>query len=155
MLLCVATAALAILIGRIGAGRLTAEVPLPPARGADSAVHALVLTALLSLGLSPSLTALAMMALLFPTELFMTRNYAVAIGFFTPLIMPMTELGTPMGPVELLVARGLDTLIGVAAGLAAALLVRGRAYGWLTGSGSGSSSESRARGLSMKSSSST
>ncbi len=116
----------------------------------------LVLTAaLLSLGLSPSLTALAMMALLFPTELFMTRNYAVAIGFFTPLIMLMTELGTPTGPVELLVARGLDTLIGVAAGLAAALLVRGRAYGWLTGSGSGSSSESRAPGLSTKSSSST
>ncbi|GAA3955774.1 FUSC family protein [Gordonia caeni] len=85
-----------------------------------------ITAALLPLNPGPSVLAVVVMALLFPTELFMTRHYAVAIGFFTPLIMLMTQLGTPMGARELLVARGLDTLIGVAAGVAAATAVRRR-----------------------------
>jgi uncharacterized membrane protein YccC len=51
----------------------------------------------------PAVLALVVMALLFPTE-----------------------LASPSDPVDLLLARGIDTLIGVAAGVAAAALVRGR-----------------------------
>lgn len=74
----------------------------------------------------PALLAVAVMVLLFPTELFMARHYGLALGFFTPLIVVMTELAAPSDPVDLLLARGVDTLIGVAAGVAAAALVRGR-----------------------------
>ena len=75
------------------------------------------------LGETPS--ALAVIALLFPTELFMSRHYGLALGFFTPLIMVMTELATPAEPLTLLTARVVDTLIGVSAGIAAAVAVRG------------------------------
>lgn len=87
----------------------------------------LVVTAtVLMAGLSPAALAALMVALLFPTELFMARHYAVAIGFFTPLIMLMCELTAPTDPVRLLGYRGLDTLIGVIVGVAVAILMRGR-----------------------------
>jgi hypothetical protein len=70
------------------------------------------------------LLALAVMVLLFPTELFMTHHHAVALGFFTPLIMLMTDLAAPAEPLALLTARGLDTVIGVAAAIAVTLLIR-------------------------------
>lgn len=83
-------------------------------------------TALLLLPhLSATLLAVCVMALLFPTELFVARHYALALGFFTPLIMLMTDLAAPTEPVTLLAARGVDTLIGVGAGVAVAVLVRG------------------------------
>lgn len=74
----------------------------------------------------PAVLALVVMALLFPTELFLSRHHGIALGFFTPLIMIMTELAAPAEPLGLLVARGVDTLLGVAAGVAAAALVPGR-----------------------------
>jgi len=83
-------------------------------------------TALLLLpDLGETSLALSVIVLLFPTELFMSRHYGLALGFFTPLIMAMTELATPAEPLALLADRGLDTLIGVAAGIGAAVLVRG------------------------------
>ncbi|MGW0325430.1 FUSC family protein [Nocardia sp. NPDC003183] len=75
-------------------------------------------------GPSPAMLGLAIIALLYPTELFMARHYAVAMGFFTPLIMSMTELADPSDPLTLLTERGVDTVIGVAVGIAVALLIR-------------------------------
>ncbi|RSN51153.1 FUSC family protein, partial [Amycolatopsis sp. WAC 04182] len=83
-------------------------------------------TALLLLpDLGGTLLALSVIVLLFPTELFMSRHYGLALGFFTPLIMVMTELAAPAEPLTLLTDRVLDTLIGVVAGIAAAVFVRG------------------------------
>jgi hypothetical protein len=73
--------------------------------------------------------AVAVMVLLFPTELFMSRHYGVALGFFTPVIMIMTELAEPTSPLTMIVARGVDTAIGVAAGVASAALIPGRVRG--------------------------
>ncbi|NKX87115.1 FUSC family protein [Nocardia coubleae] len=84
----------------------------------------LVATPLLIPGPSPAVLGLAIIALLYPTELFMARHYALALGFFTPLIMAMTELADPTDPLTMLTERGLDTVIGVAVGLAVALLIR-------------------------------
>jgi uncharacterized membrane protein YccC len=69
--------------------------------------------------------AICVMALLFPTELFMTHHHAVALGFFTPLIMLMTDLAAPTEPLVLLVARGIDTIIGVAAAIVVSMLLPG------------------------------
>ncbi|MFC9967510.1 FUSC family protein [Nocardia ignorata] len=73
---------------------------------------------------SPAVLGLAIIALLYPTELFMAHHYALALGFFTPLIMAMTELADPTDPFTMLTERGLDTVIGVAVGSAVALLIR-------------------------------
>ncbi|TSD98133.1 FUSC family protein [Skermania sp. ID1734] len=82
-------------------------------------------TALLLLpNLSATWLAILVMALLFPTELFMARHYGMALGFFTPLIMLMTELAEPSDPMTLLIDRGIDTVIGVIAGLSVALLIQ-------------------------------
>ena len=78
----------------------------------------------------PEVLVIVVVALLFPTELFLSRRYGLALGFFTPLIMIMTELVTPAAPLELIVDRGLDTVIGVVAGIAAAVLVRGPREGF-------------------------
>jgi uncharacterized membrane protein YccC len=75
--------------------------------------------------LSETPLALFVIALLFPTELLMARHYGLALGFFTPLIMVMTELATPAEPLTLLTDRVVDTLIGVSAGIVAAVVVRG------------------------------
>ncbi|MET9216269.1 MULTISPECIES: FUSC family protein [unclassified Nocardia] len=80
-------------------------------------------------GPSPAMLGLAIIALLYPTELFMARHYAVALGFFTPLIMSMTELADPTDPLTMLTDRAVDTVIGVAVGVAVALLIREPAPG--------------------------
>lgn len=82
---------------------------------------------------STTVLAIAVMLLLFPTELFMAHHYGVALGFFTPLIMLMTELATPIEPWILVRDRAADTLIGVASGVAVAVLLRRQ---WLTRDGS-------------------
>jgi uncharacterized membrane protein YccC len=68
--------------------------------------------------------AVCVMVLLFPTELFMAHHHAVALGFFTPLIMLMTDLAQPAEPLALLTDRGVDTVIGVGAAIAVALIIK-------------------------------
>lgn len=75
---------------------------------------------------SETVLAICVMVLLFPTELFMARHHAVALGFFTPLIMVMTDLANPAEPLVLLADRGIDTLIGVGAAVAVTLVICGR-----------------------------
>ncbi|MEU1427570.1 FUSC family protein [Nocardia sp. NPDC005746] len=76
------------------------------------------LTAILLVpGPRPVLTGALVLALLFPTELYMARNYTLALGFFTPLIMLMTSLSVPASPERLLFDRGIDTVLGVAIGV--------------------------------------
>ncbi|OHU24092.1 MULTISPECIES: FUSC family protein [Mycobacteriaceae] len=123
-----AMAAAAVPLAAIDPGRPSnREVSRVLARSAHRIVGTLVglmLTgALLVLGLPPVAVGALVIALLFPTELFMARHYALAVGFFTPLVMLMTELADPADPFTLMLYRGLDTLIGVAAGVAAAALV--------------------------------
>ncbi|GAB3273770.1 hypothetical protein GCM10027449_11490 [Sinomonas notoginsengisoli] len=65
--------------------------------------------------------ALVAVGFLFPTELFMSHRYGVALGFFTPLIMALTELATPTSPLTLLTDRVVDTVLGVAVGAAVAM----------------------------------
>ena len=84
-----------------------------------------VAAALLVPGPSEYVLAICVMALLFPTELFMTHHHAVALGFFTPLIMLMTDLAAPTEPLVLLTARGIDTIIGVTAAIVVSLLLPG------------------------------
>lgn len=84
-----------------------------------------VAAALLVPGPSEYVLAICVMVLLFPTELFMAHHHAVALGFFTPLIMLMTDLAAPTEPLVLLTARGIDTVIGVTAAIVVSMLLPG------------------------------
>lgn len=84
----------------------------------------LLLTALVLLPEpSPMLLAIPVILLQFPTEMLMTRNYALALTFFTPLILLMTQLAHPIPKAELLVDRGVETVIGAVVGIAVVLVV--------------------------------
>lgn len=109
-----------------GAGRdIRAVVHRGVHRVVGTLAGLLVTAAILVPDPSPAVLALIVMALLFPTELFLSHNHGMALGFFTPLIMLMTVLIEPTDPASLLMARGFDTLIGVAAGVGAAALIPG------------------------------
>ncbi|WP_245557065.1 FUSC family protein [Jongsikchunia kroppenstedtii] len=113
-------------IGGPAAGEIRPVLSRAGHRVAGTCAGLVLTAAVLAADLPPWALAALMVALLFPTELFMARHYAVAIGFFTPLIMLMCELADPADPMQLVGYRGLDTLIGVAAGVVVAVLVRGR-----------------------------
>jgi hypothetical protein len=77
---------------------------------------------LLPFGVPRGLTAvLLIIALQFATELYMTRNYGLALVFFTPLILLMLLLAHPTDSPMLIIDRAVETVIGTAVGIAVAL----------------------------------
>lgn len=60
----------------------------------------------------------------FLAELFVGRNYSVALLFITPLALLMTQLAAPSAAGELLQARAVETVIGALCGLAVVYLTR-------------------------------
>lgn len=83
------------------------------------AVAALLLAAVPS-GLALILVVVALQA---AAELLVGRNYALALVAITPLALLMVHLAAPSPGSTLLLDRGLETVLGVAVGLA---------MGWLT-----------------------
>ncbi|WP_286166870.1 FUSC family protein [Arthrobacter sp. AQ5-05] len=82
-------------------------------------------TALILLPQPPIMVlGLAVVVLQFPSELFMTRHYGLALVFFTPLILVMTYLASPMDPGILMVDRAVETVIGATAGVLVAVCIR-------------------------------
>lgn len=65
---------------------------------------------------------LVIIVLMFPTEGYMTRNYGLALSFFTPLIMLMLELADPSVNADVLWERAAGNLFGVLAGIVGAQL---------------------------------
>lgn len=59
-------------------------------------------------------------------ELVVGRNYALALVAITPLALLMVHLAVPVPTSELLVDRGVETVIGVAAGVCVGYLTRVR-----------------------------
>lgn len=77
---------------------------------------------------------LVVVALQVVAELLVGRNYALALVAITPLALLMVHLASPVPARDLLVDRGVETVIGVAVGLAVAQLLaiglrRGRTTG--------------------------
>lgn len=81
---------------------------------------------LLSLQLQSWHIVVFVIILQFLAELFVGRNYSVALLFITPLALLMTELASPGGTSSLLQARALETVIGAACGLAVVYIFRSR-----------------------------
>ncbi|MCW4465442.1 FUSC family protein [Glutamicibacter sp. MNS18] len=91
-------------------------------RVAGTLIGLAALLAIFSLQLPPPLLGLVVIGLMFPTEAYMTRNYGLALSFFTPLIMLMIVLADPGTSAHELWERGTGNLLGVAAGILGAWL---------------------------------
>ncbi len=70
----------------------------------------------------PMLLVVAIVVLQFPSELLMGRNYGLALVFFTPLIMLMTQLAHPVPRSMLIADRAVETLLGAGVGIAVVLV---------------------------------
>ncbi|GAA1453297.1 FUSC family protein [Nesterenkonia lacusekhoensis] len=79
-------------------------------------------TGLLALELPPLATIAAAVLCQVGAELFVSRNYAIAMIFVTQLALLMVDLAVPADAGELLRDRMLETVIGVAAGALIAVL---------------------------------
>ncbi len=73
---------------------------------------------LLALDLSPVAIVLVVIVLQFVTEVLVGRNYGLALLFITPLALLVGQLAVQRPAVDLLVDRGVETLIGVVVGMA-------------------------------------
>ncbi|MEZ3161236.1 FUSC family protein [Microbacterium sp. BWT-B31] len=65
--------------------------------------------------------ALLMGVLQFAVEIFVVRNYALALAFITPLVLLLTSAATGQVDASVVWARIVDTLIGAALGAASGL----------------------------------
>ncbi|RZU63689.1 FUSC family protein [Zhihengliuella halotolerans] len=130
-----AASAIALLLGiaHVGWAAAGATIPLAAStlraqafRGAECVVGTLLGIVLAGMVLVPELSATAqailVMWLLFPTEALMARNYGLALGFFTPLVLLMTDLTGPAEPFSLLLDRLAGAVVGAAVGVAIAWL---------------------------------
>jgi hypothetical protein len=113
---------------------IAATVPLHGAitgHGVSRGIHRIIGTIgglviagiLLGLGLEGMGLAAVVLVLQFLVELFVTRHYALAQMFVTPLALLMTEAAAPMEPWALMLERLVETVIGASVGIAFVLLV--------------------------------
>ncbi|MCO7204089.1 FUSC family protein [Microbacterium sp. CnD16-F] len=89
----------------------------------------LVAAGILALGMPPLAVILIAVALQAGAELFVGRNYAIAMVLITPLALLMVQLAAPTTAAVLLTDRVWETVVGIAAGTAVAVgsaLIRGR-----------------------------
>jgi hypothetical protein len=58
----------------------------------------------------------------FLAEVFVARNYALALLFITPLALVMTQIGHPQEVVTLVTSRAVETALGAAVGIAVVIV---------------------------------
>ncbi|WP_457947853.1 FUSC family protein [Pseudarthrobacter sp. alpha12b] len=68
--------------------------------------------------------ALLVILFQFATELFMTRHYGLAMVWFTPVILLITQLASPIEPRVLILERAVETLVGALLGILVVVAVR-------------------------------
>ncbi|MRK00662.1 FUSC family protein [Aeromicrobium sp. S22] len=129
--------AVALDIGHPYWGMVASIVPLTSPSMREMAfrgAHRLIGTAL-GLGLTAAILAfhpgevalvVVIIAAQFLTELIVMRHYALALVFITPLALLMGQLVHPLPAGDVVTQRGVETLLGVAIGLAVAWATRRR-----------------------------
>jgi esterase/lipase superfamily enzyme len=118
-------------VAALGGAYVTARLIRGAQRLLGTLVGVVIAAGLLALHLPPLLTIAVAVALQAGAELFVGRNYGIAMVFITPLALLMVELAVPADPALLLRDRVLDTVIGVGIGtlvaIVSAALRRGKA----------------------------
>ncbi|MDN5716178.1 MAG: FUSC family protein [Janibacter sp.] len=105
-------AAFAVLIVHVG-GTRSSQLHRAFQRTVGTALGLLAFTLLLRLDLSHWWTVAVVVGLQFVVEMLITRNYALAVVFLTPLALVISEAVTGMDTTMILLDRGIDTVIGV------------------------------------------
>jgi uncharacterized membrane protein YccC len=110
----------------LAARALSAQVIRGVHRLVGTVLGLLVAWPLLALDLHGTAAILCVAVLQALAELIVGRNYAIALAFITPLALSMGNIvgSVPTGP--LLADRAIETLIGVAVGVAIGWFVRPR-----------------------------
>lgn len=109
-------------VAALGGAQLTARIIRGLQRLAGTLIGILIAAGLLALHLPPLATIAVAVLLQAGAELYVNRNYGIAMVFVTPLALLMVELAAPVDPAVLLSDRTLDTVIGVAVGTAVAVV---------------------------------
>lgn len=106
---------------------VTATIQRTFQRAAGTALGVLVGGAVLWIQPSIVWVILSLMAFQWVTEILIVRNYGLAVIFITPMPLLLAETGFPgLHPTFLVQARLVDTLLGCAIGVTAALAFQGR-----------------------------
>lgn len=108
-------------VAALGGAKLTARVIRGLQRLTGTLLGVLIAAGLLALDLPPLATIGVAVLCQVGAELYVGRNYGIAMLFVTPLALLMIQLVAPADPGMLLADRALDTLIGVAIGTAVAV----------------------------------
>lgn len=107
----------------LAAGNARGRVRRAAHRVAGTVAGLGVLLVLFELHLNQTALGIVVILLMFPTEAYMTRNYGLALSFFTPLIMLMLDLAAPGTSSQQLWERAGGNLLGVTAGLVGSWIV--------------------------------
>ncbi|MCG7418154.1 FUSC family protein [Microbacterium sp. ACRRU] len=109
-------------VAAVGGAHVTARLVRGVQRLVGTLVGVLIAAGLLALALPPWAVLVIAVALQAGAELFVGRNYGIAMVFITPLALLMVSLASPATPELLLRDRVLETVIGVAVGTAVAIV---------------------------------
>ena len=116
-------------VAAVGGAHVTARLIRGVQRLVGTLLGVLIAAGLLALHLPPWLVIVVAVALQAGAELFVGRNYGIAMLFITPLALLMVSLASPATPGMLLRDRVIETIIGVAVGTVVAIVsavLRGR-----------------------------
>jgi uncharacterized membrane protein YccC len=110
-------------VAPLSARGITAQIVRAGHRMFGTVMGLVTSAALLALGMSPVPTVLTVAVLQILAELFVGRNYGLALLFVTPMALLMGQISAPRPTGELLFDRGVETAIGVVVGGLIILLV--------------------------------
>lgn len=109
-------------VAAVGGAHVTARLIRGTQRLVGTLVGVLIAAGLLALQLPPWAILVVAVAMQVGAELFVGRNYGIAMVFITPLALLMVSLASPATPDMLLRDRVLETVIGVAVGTIVAIV---------------------------------
>ncbi|GEB44986.1 FUSC family protein [Microbacterium testaceum] len=112
-------------VAAVGGAHVTARLIRGVQRLVGTLLGVLIAAGLLALDLPPWIVLLVAVALQAGAELFVGRNYGIAMLFITPLALLMVSLASPVAPEMLLRDRVIETVIGVAIGTLVAIVSAG------------------------------
>lgn len=109
-------------VAAVGGAHVTARLIRGAQRLIGTLIGVLLAAGLLALHLPAWAVILVAVAMQVGAELFVGRNYGIAMVFITPLALLMISLASPTPPELLLRDRVLETVIGVAVGTLVAVV---------------------------------
>lgn len=112
-------------VAAVGGAHVTARLIRGVQRLVGTLLGVVIAAGLLALHLPPWLVIIVAVTLQAGAELFVGRNYGIAMLFITPLALLMVSLASPVAPEMLLRDRIIETLIGVAVGTLVAIVSAG------------------------------